>query len=226
MLEFLNQIMPNIMNKLPEFGKAIIDTFLMLGITGFISLIFGILFGVILIVTRPHDILENKIVYFVLGKIIDLLRAVPFIILIFWLSPLSQAIMGTNIQLKGAIIPLIVGTVPFFARQIESALAQLDRGLIEASQAMGCSPMEIIVQVYLRESIPSIIRATSITLIALIGYIAMVGAIGGGGIGDFAIRYGYNGYQHDATFVCVIVLLLITSCIQGLSNILIKKTTH
>lgn len=226
MLEVLNDLIPNIMNKLPEFWQAILDFFIMLGITGAVSFIFGTLFGVILTVTRRGDILENKVIYFILGKIIDLFRAIPFVILIFFLGPMTRIIAGTTIGLRGALFPLMVGTIPFFARQVESALAEIDRGLIEASQAMGSSPMEIIFRVYLKESIPGIIRATTITLISLIGLITMVGAVGSGGIGDFAIRYGYNSMQNDVTYVCVIILLLITTTIQGVGNILIRKTTH
>ena len=226
MLEVLNDLIPNIMNKLPEFWQAILDFFIMLGITGAVSFIFGTLFGVILTVTRRGDILENKVIYFILGKIIDLFRAIPFVILIFFLGPMTRIIAGTTIGLRGALFPLMVGTIPFFARQVESALAEIDRGLIEASQAMGSSPMEIIFRVYLKESIPGIIRATTITLISLIGLITMVGAVGGGGIGDFAIRYVYNSMQNDVTYVCVIILLLITTTIQGVGNILIRKTTH
>ena len=226
MLEVLNDLIPNVMNKLPEFWQAILDFFIMLGITGAVSFIFGTLFGVILTVTRRGDILENKVIYFILGKIVDLFRAIPFVILIFFLGPMTRIIAGTTIGLRGALFPLMVGTIPFFARQVESALAEIDRGLIEASQAMGSSPMEIIFRVYLKESIPGIIRATTITLISLIGLITMVGAVGGGGIGDFAIRYGYNSMQNDVTYVCVIILLLITTTIQGVGNILIRKTTH
>lgn len=226
MYEIMNEFIPNIMNKLPEFWKAIVETFIMLGVVGVVAMFFGIIFGVTMIVTRKGDILENKVVYFLLGKLVDLFRAIPFIILVFWLGPITKLIMGTRIQVQGALFPLIIGTIPFFTRQIESALAEVDRGLIEASQAMGCTPMEIIIRVYLKESIPGLIRATTITLISLIGFIAMVGAIGGGGLGDFCIRYGYNGFQDDVTLVCVIFLLLITICIQGLGSHFIKKTTH
>lgn len=226
MLELLNKIIPNIMSKLPEFFKAIQEFFIMLGVVGVISAFFGILFGVILTVTRKGDILENKTINFVLGKIIDLFRSIPFIILVFLIGPVTRLIVGTAIGVKGALIPLIVGTTPFFARQVESALAEIDRGLIEASQSMGNSPLEIIFRVYLKESIPGLIRATTITLISLIGFITMVGAIGGGGIGDFAIRWGYNNLQFDVTVVCVIILLVITSLIQGIGNYLIRKTTH
>lgn len=226
MLELLNQYIPNIMDKLPDFWTAILETFIMLGIVGVISLLIGTLFGVIMVVTKKEGILENAILYFLIGKVIDFFRAIPFIVLIFLIAPMTRAIVGTTIGLRGAMLPLAVGAIPFVARQIESALSEVDNGLIEASQAMGCSPLEIIFRVYLKESVPGIIRATTITLITLIGYIAMVGVVGGGGLGDFCIRYGYNSFQFDVIYVCVAVLLLITSLIQGIGNFAIRKTTH
>ncbi len=226
MLEFLNRFIPNIMDKLPDFWTAILETFIMLGIVGVISLLIGTLFGVIMVVTKKEGILENVILYFLIGKVIDFFRAIPFIVLIFLIAPMTRAIVGTTIGLKGAMLPLAVGAIPFVARQIESALSEVDNGLIEASQAMGCSPLEIIFRVYLKESVPGIIRATTITLITLIGYIAMVGAVGGGGLGDFCIRYGYNSFQFDVIYVSVVVLLLITSLIQGIGNFAIRKTMH
>ena len=226
MLELLNQFVPNIMDKLPDFWTAILETFIMLGIVGVISLLIGTLFGVIMVVTKKEGILENAILYFLIGKVIDFFRAIPFIVLIFLIAPMTRAIVGTTIGLRGAMLPLAVGAIPFVARQIESALSEVDNGLIEASQAMGCSPLEIIFRVYLKESVPGIIRATTITLITLIGYIAMVGVVGGGGLGDFYIRYGYNSFQFDVIYVCVAVLLLITSLIQGIGNFAIRKTTH
>lgn len=226
MLELLNQFVPNIMDKLPDFWTAILETFIMLGIVGVISLLIGTLFGVIMVVTKKEGILENAILYFLIGKVIDFFRAIPFIVLIFLIAPMTRAIVGTTIGLRGAMLPLAVGAIPFVARQIESTLSEVDNGLIEASQAMGCSPLEIIFRVYLKESVPGIIRATTITLITLIGYIAMVGVVGGGGLGDFCIRYGYNSFQFDVIYVCVAVLLLITSLIQGIGNFAIRKTTH
>ena len=226
MLELLNQFIPNIMDKLPDFWTAILETFIMLGIVGVISLLIGTLFGVIMVVTKKEGILENAILYFLIGKVIDFFRAIPFIVLIFLIAPMTRAIVGTTIGLRGAMLPLAVGAIPFVARQIESALSEVDNGLIEASQAMGCSPLEIIFRVDLKESVPGIIRATTITLITLIGYIAMVGVVGGGGLGDFCIRYGYNSFQFDVIYVCVAVLLLITSLIQGIGNFAIRKTTH
>ncbi|MEG0959111.1 MAG: ABC transporter permease subunit, partial [Erysipelotrichaceae bacterium] len=157
---------------------------------------------------------------------INLFRAIPFIILIPIIMPLTRALLGTSIGVKGAIPVLVVGTIPFFARQIESALSEVDHGLIEASQAMGSSPMEIITRVYLKESIPGIVRATTITLISLLGLIAIVGTLGAGGLGDLAIRLGYNRNMVDVTYVMVFFILIIISIVQMLGDFIIRKTTH
>ena len=226
MVDLINNLLPNVMNKLPELGKSIIDTFYMIGISGSISFVFGLLLGIILVVTRKGNILENKVVFYVLDKIINIFRSIPFIILLAAAIPLTRLIVGTAVGTKGALVPLVIGTVPFFTRQIESALSELDNGLIEAAQSMGSSPVEIIFRVYLKESIPNIVRATTITFISLVGLTAMAGSVGGGGLGDLAIRYGYQRYQNDVTFVTIIILLIIVNLIQGLGDLIIKKTTH
>ncbi|MEG1972241.1 MAG: ABC transporter permease subunit [Oscillospiraceae bacterium] len=159
-------------------------------------------------------------------KVINFFRSIPFIILLAALIPLTRFIMGTALGVKGAIIPLVFGTVPFFTRQIESALLEIDGGLIEAAQSMGNSPVQIVTRVYLREGIPSIVRATTITFISLVGLTAMAGAVGAGGLGDFAIRYGHNLGQQDVTIVTVIILLITVNIIQGIGSAIIKKTTH
>jgi D-methionine transport system permease protein len=151
---------------------------------------------------------------------------VPLIILIALLIPLTRVIAGTAIGVRGAIPPLIFGTAPFFTRQIEAALAEIDNGSIEAALSMGASPAGIIFRVYLKESVPGIIRGVTITIISLIGLTAMAGAVGGGGLGDFAIRYGYQRYQTDITVVTVIILILMVSLVQGLGNFLSRKASH
>ena len=161
-----------------------------------------------------------------LDKVVNTCRSIPFIILLAAVIPLTRLIVGTALGTKGALVPLIIGTVPFFSRQIESALSELDQGLIEAAQSMGSSPIEIILRVYLKESIPNIVRATTITFISLVGLTAMAGSVGGGGLGDLAIRYGYQRYQTDVTFVTIIILLIIVNVIQGVGDFIIKKTTH
>ena len=148
MQEILNRYLPNVMERLPAFGKAIGDTLIMVAWSGSIAFVLGLVLGVVLIVTRPGGILENKVLYQVLDKVINFFRSIPFIILLTWVIPLSRAIMGTAIDVPGAIVPLVLGTVPFFSRQVESALAETDKGLVEAALSMGSSPMEIIFRVY------------------------------------------------------------------------------
>ena len=163
MQEFLNNIIPNVMAKLPDFYAAIGDTLLMVVWSGAISFVLGLTLGVLITVTRPGGILENKIVYQILDKLVSLFRSIPFIILLTWVMPVSRAIMGTAIYVRGAIVPLVFGAVPFFTRQVESALAELDGGLIEAALSMGSTPLEIIFRVYLKESVAAIARGTTIT---------------------------------------------------------------
>ena len=209
-----------------ELIECLIQTLQMSLISGIIAFFFGIVLGVILIVTKKDGLFQNRIVYGVFDKAVDVLRSIPFIILMVLLIPVSRAIVGTGSGVQGAYVPLIIGTVPFFARQIESVLSDVDRGLVEASEAMGFSPIEIIVSVYLKESIPGIVRVTMITFVSLIGITAIAGAIGAGGLGDFAIRYGYQmGYQ-DMIWVTILLILLIITVFQWVGNYLIKKTTH
>ena len=226
MESLVQKLLPNVITKLPEIYKATGETLLMILVAGLISFVIGLIFGVILVVTGKGNILENKAVYYVLEKIINITRSIPFIILMAAVIPVTRAIMGTAIGTKGSYVPLVLGTIPFFARQIESALSEIDKGVIEAAQAMGSSPFEIIFRVYLKESIPNIVRATTITFISLVGLTAMAGSIGGGGLGDLAIRYGYQRYQVDVTYVTVIILLIFVNIIQGAGNLIIKRTTH
>ena len=225
-MELLNTVFPNLMQKLPEFYQAIIDTFVMVGISGSISFILGIIFGVVLIVTKPGGIFERHTIYQVVDKSINAFRSVPFIILLTLLLPVTRMVVGTGIGVKGAINPLVCGIVPFFSRQVESALTEIGSGVIEAAQAMGLSPWEVIFKVYLRESIAPIVRAITLTTISLIGLTAMAGAVGAGGLGDFAIKYGHNRFQEDVTVGTVIVLVAIVCLIQFLGNKLAAKNTH
>lgn len=201
-------------------------TFYMLFLSAIFSGIFGLIIGVILVVTNDGGILEKKKVYSILDKITNLFRAVPFIILLAVISPITNLIVGTRIGPTAAIVPLVFSCVPFFAKQVEQALAEVDRGVIEAAEAMGNSPFEIITAVYLREGLPSLVRASSITLISLLGLTAMAGTIGAGGIGNLAIAVGYNRYKNDVVIISVIVILIIVYAIQGIANLIIKKTSH
>lgn len=226
MQELLNKWIPNVMERLPDFWQAIGDTLLMVVWSGVISFVLGLALGVVVTVTRPGGILENRAVYQLLDKLINFIRSIPFIILLTAVMPLSRLIMGTAIYVRGAIVPLVFGTVPFFTRQVESALAQVDKGLVEAALSMGSSPLEIVFRVYLRESVAAIARGTTITLISLIGLTAMAGVVGAGGLGDFAIRYGHDRNMTDVTYVTVLVVFLLVSLIQFVGGRIVKKNTH
>lgn len=226
MQELISKLLPNLVSRWPDFLEAIRDTLLMEVWAGAISFVLGLGFGIILTVTRPGGILENKGVFKTLDLLTNLFRSIPFIILLTALMPLSRAIMGTAIYVRGAIVPLVFGSVPFFTRQVQSALAQTDDGLIEAAEAMGLSPADIIKRVYLRESIGPLARATTITAISLLGLTAMAGAVGAGGLGDFAIRYGHDRNMTDITWVTVIVLIVAVSLVQIIGDSIAKKHTH
>lgn len=226
MQEAVLNIFPNLISRWPDFIAAIRDTLLMELWAGCIGFVFGLSFGIILTVTKPGGILENKMLFKSLDLITNLFRSIPFIILLTALMPLSRLIMGTAIYVRGAIVPLVFGSVPFFTRQVQSALAQTDDGLIEAAQAMGLSPADIIKRVYLRESIGPLARATTITAISLLGLTAMAGAVGAGGLGDFAIRYGHDRNMTDITWVTVIVLIIAVSLVQLLGDSIAKRNTH
>ena len=226
MQEFLNKIIPNVMARTDIFWESFRDTFVMVGWAGAISFVIGILLGVVLIITKEGGIHENRIVYQVIDKLINFFRSIPFIILLVGLVPLSRTIMGTGIGGKGAIVPLVFGCAPFFSRQMESAMAGVNPGLIEAAQVMGLNDFEIVWSVYLKESIAGIARGTTITIISLIGLTAMAGAVGAGGLGNFAIMYGHDRNMPDVTYTTVIVLVVIVTVIQILGNYVAKRNTH
>lgn len=226
MSEFLAKIAPNLVNLYAEMIKAIFETFYMVAVSGIISTVAGTIMGITLVVTQEGGILENRIINSILGKIINIFRSIPFIILLAAIIPLTRLLVGTTIGTKGALVPLIFGCTPFIARQIESALLEIDKGVIEAAQSMGSGPLGIIFRVMLLEGLPGIIHSLTITIISLIGLSAMAGTVGGGGLGDFAIRYGYQYFQTDIMVATIIVLLIIVNIIQFVGDILSKITTH
>ncbi len=225
-MSFLYNIAPHLESLQGELLKCMQQTFQMLIISGTIAFILGLFLGVLLIVTKNGGLIQNPVLYKFLDKAIDIIRSIPFIILMVLLIPISRAIVGTGSGVTGSYVALIGGTVPFFARQIEAVLSDVDYGLIEASEAMGFGPREIIFSVYLKESIPGITRVTMITFVSLIGITAIAGAIGAGGLGDFAIRYGHQMGYRDMIWVTVAIILLIITVFQGIGNMIIKKTTH
>lgn len=222
----VTKLFPNVIEFASDFPQAIIDTLLMLVISGLISVVIGIFLAVIVVVTRKDGLKENQPVFWILDKIINLFRSIPFIILIPTVAVLSSALFGTTIGIEGALVPLVIGTAPFVARQMESAIMEIDPGIIEASIAMGLSTKEIIFDVYLRENIPGMIRGLTISFIALVGQIAIVGSVGAGGLGDMAIRYGLQRSMGDITFVVIILILILISIVQAIGDKLVEKTTH
>lgn len=226
MAEILNGIIPNVVARSDQFWKAFAETLQMVGITGVLALLLGVPFGVLLYTTRTGGILQNRPIHFIFNKICDIFRSIPFILLAMILLGLSRLIVGIAIGVKGAIIPLVLATIPFLGRQVEGALAEVPDGLVEAAQAMGCSPLEIIWRVYLKEGTPGIARGVTITLISLINFTAIAGAIGAGGLGNFAISYGHSRNLPDVMWTVLIVIIVMVSLVQAIGNAIVKRTTH
>ena len=204
-----------------------LETLYMVSISILFTIIIGLPLGVLLVVTEESNILPNKFINTIFSWIVNIGRSVPFVILMIAVTPFTRFIVGTSIGTNAAIVPLIFASIPFFARIVESALKELPPGIIEAAHAMGTPPILIILKVMLPESLSQLILGTTITVIAQIGYSAMAGIIGGGGLGDLAIRFGYQRSQNDVLFASVVVLIclvmLIQFCGNKLSNYYNKK---
>lgn len=225
-MAILESWFPHVMDKPQKFWESIEETLIMTGWAGALMLVFGLVLGVMLTVTKKGGIMDCPIAFQILDKLINLFRSIPFVILIAFLMNITKFIMGSRIGIKGVIVPLVVGSVPFFSRQVESALAGVNGGLIEAAKSMGVSPLGIIFRVYLKEGAAAIARGATITLISLIGLTAMAGYVGAGGLGDYAITYGYNYNRMDIVWASVIVIVVIVTVIQAIGTLIAKKTTH
>ena len=226
MNEIITYFLPHIDRLGPELIECFWQTATMVAVSGTIAWFLGVAIGVLLVITRQVGLWQNRWLFLSLDKSIDIIRSIPFIILIVLLIPLSRFLVGTGSGVTGSFVALVFGTVPFFARQIESVLSDLDDGLIEASLAMGFSVPQIIFGVYLRESIPGITRVTLITFVSFIGITAIAGAIGAGGLGDFAIRYGYQMGYRDMIWLTVIIILAVITVVQCFGQWIIRKTSH
>lgn len=222
----LETLFPNVMKSPDKFWDSVVETLIMTGWAGSFMFVIGLVLGVLLVITKPGGIAENRVVYQILDKVINMLRSIPFVILIALLMNVTKWIMGSRIGLKGAIVPLVFGSVPFFSRQVEAALTDVSPGLVEAAKSMGSSTLGVIFRVYLKEGTAAIARATTITLISLIGLTAMAGYIGAGGLGDYSIVYGYNYNRMDIVWAAVIAIVLIVSIIQMIGSLIARKTTH
>ncbi|MHC5269493.1 methionine ABC transporter permease [Enterococcus sp. LJL98] len=226
MYAFFETYFPNAIAIPDEFVKATIETIYMTFWTSLIGGLLGIFFGVLLVVTRPGGILEQKPIFAFLDQVVNIVRSIPFIILLSLLVGFTRLIVGTSIGATAALVPLIVGVIPFFARQIEIALLEVDPGVIEAAEAMGTSPVGIIFRVYLKEGLAGIVRVSALTIINIIGLTAMAGAVGAGGLGSIAVTRGHNRYQTDVTIVAMVIILILVFISQAISNQIIKKITH
>ncbi len=203
---------------LPYITKASIETFQMVSVSLVISIIIGIPLGVLLVLTRPGQAWENNFIYQVLNVLINIIRSIPFIILLFFLIPFTKAIVGTTIGVRGVIVPLVVYTAPYLARLLETSLLEVDEGVKEAYQAMGIKTHQIIWHVILREARSSIVLGLTIVTVGLIGATAMAGLVGAGGLGDLAYRFGHIRYEVDVMYATVIILIIIVQTIQTIGN--------
>ena len=203
--------------------KAFNETVFMTFYSTIFSVIFGFILAVILTISAEDGLRPNKVVYKILDVIINILRSFPFIILMVFIIPLTRAIVGTSIGKEAAIVPLTFAAAPFVARIIESSLREVDKGVIEAAKSFGASDFLIIFKVLLKEAVPSIVSGLTLTIISIIGYSAMAGTVGGGGLGYLAVSYGYQRFQKDVMIITVIILIIIVQALQMLGNYLYKK---
>jgi D-methionine transport system permease protein len=206
-----------------EIWDATGDTLVMLAFSLVFTVLIGLAIGIALFLTSSGQILQNKLFYTVLSIVVNILRSVPFVILMIMIMPFTRWLVGTSIGVEGSIPPLVVAAAPFFGRLVESALREVDRGVIEAAQSMGASNGAIIRSVLLREARPGLIAAVTITAVTLVSYTAMSGVIGGGGLGDLAIRYGYQRFQTDVMFITVVMLLILVQLLQSAGDLLVRR---
>lgn len=204
-------------------GKALIETLEMVFVSTTFSVILGFIPAILLTVTANDGLKPNKIIYNILDFIVNTLRSFPFVILMVIIVPLTKIIAGKSIGTVAAMVPLTVAAAPFVARVIESSLREVDKGVIEAAKSFGASNIQIIFKVMLKEAIPSIMSGITLTIISIVGYSAMAGAIGGGGLGDVAIRYGYQRFQTDVMIVTCIILIVVVQVLQLLGNYFYNK---
>jgi D-methionine transport system permease protein len=204
-----------------EIGLATSDTMQMLGGSLLFTILLGLPLGVLLFLCSPRQLLENRVAYGLMSLMVNILRSLPFIILLIVMIPFTVLITGTSLGVAGAIPPLVVGATPFFGRLVETALREVDRGIIEATQAMGATTKQIILNALLPEARPGIYAAITVTAITLVSYTAMAGVVGAGGLGDLAIRFGYQRFQTDVMIVTVVLLLVLVQVLQMVGDKLV-----
>jgi len=206
--------------------KGAWETIFMTFVSGFFGFLIGLPAGIMLFMTRKGQVLENKTLHYILAIFVNVFRSIPFIILIVWMIPFTRALVGTSIGVQAALVPLSIGAAPFIARMVENSLIEVPNGLIEAARAMGATPFQIIIKVLIPEALPSLINTASITLITLVGYSAMGGAVGAGGLGQIGYQYGYVGYDVVVMNTVLLSLVALVFIIQFAGDYLSKRVDH
>jgi D-methionine transport system permease protein len=202
---------------------ATLETLVMVGVSSALAAALGLPLGVVLVVTGPHHVLENGAVHRGLGAVVNAARSTPFIILLVAIIPFTRLVVGTSLGTAAAVVPLTVAAIPFVARLSEAALREVDHGLVEAAQAMGATPAQIVTKVLVPEALPGLVAALTITVVNLIGYSAMAGAVGGGGLGDMGIRYGYQRFLPEVMLLVVVVLVVLVQGVQSLGDVAARR---
>lgn len=206
--------------------QATLETLQMVGISTLFTVLLGLLLGILLVVTNRGHLWENIALHTVLSTIVNIFRGVPFIVLILLLFPLSTLLIGTSLGPTAATVPLTVAAAPFFARIVESAMLEVDRGVLEAAYAMGANRLTIIRKVLLAESLPAIVSGITVTCVSLIGYSAFAGIVGGGGLGDVALRVGFQSFNNEMLFVCSLILVAVVQVIQWMGDVISRQIDH
>ncbi|EPC5603028.1 methionine ABC transporter permease MetI [Edwardsiella piscicida] len=206
--------------------RGIWETVVMTLVSGFFGFVIGLPVGVLLYTSRPGQILENARLYNLLSALVNIFRSIPFIILLVWMIPFTRLIVGTSIGLQAALVPLTIGAAPFIARMVENSLLEIPSGLIEAARAMGATPMQIVNKILLPEALPGLINAATITLITLVGYSAMGGAVGAGGLGQIGYQYGYIGYNATVMNTVLVLLVVLVYLIQFSGDRIVKAISR
>ncbi len=209
-----------------EIGRATLDTLLMLGGSLALTVLFGVPLGVLLYLSGKGRLAANPVLNAALSFVVNVLRSIPFIILLIVMLPVTVLLVGTSLGVAGAIPPLVAGAAPFYARLVETAMREVDKGVVEAGQAMGGTTVQIVTRALLPEALPGILAGATVTAIALVSYTAMAGVVGAGGLGDLAIRFGYQRFQTDVMVVTVLLLLVLVQALQMLGDRLVAAVSH
>lgn len=205
------------------FMQGTIDTLVMTIVSTLLAYVIGIPLGILLVVTKQGGLHPNRFISTVVGWIVNIGRSIPFIILLVAIIPFTRLVVGTSLGVPGAVVPLVVAAAPFAARMVEQSLEETDAGLVEAAQSFGASTWQIVFTVYLRETLPSLVRGGAITFVSLFGYAAMAGAVGAGGLGDIAIRYGYQRFQPDMMLFSVVLCVVLVIAFQTIGDVVAQR---